>query len=179
MFGPILQGDRLSLEPPRLDDIPLFCDWFAHLEVTRTLLMRFVPSLQQEEEWFKRTAQSDAIVYWVMRVDGRTVGASALEEIDWINRHAGSGTIIGDPADWGKGYASEATRLRTDYAFQELGLERLETQSFAENSRMHRALEKSGYQMIGRRRRYVYKGGEWHDSLLFELLRDDWQARRP
>lgn len=174
MLGPVLRGDKLSLEPASLDDLPLFCAWFANVEVTRYLIMRFPPSLQMEEEWFKRTAESADTVYWVMKVDGRTVGSSALHAIDWMNRHATTGTIIGDPADWGQGYASEATHLRTAFAFQELGLERLETESYAGNTGMHRALERSGYRSIGRRRKQQWAGGQWHDTLLFELLRDDW-----
>ncbi|MBV9281844.1 MAG: GNAT family N-acetyltransferase, partial [Chloroflexi bacterium] len=74
--------------------------------------------------------------------------------------------------------ASEAVRLRTAYAFQELGLERLESQSFVPNVAMHRALEKSGYQRIGRKRHAVFRGGAWHDLVMFELLRDDWLARQ-
>ena len=86
--------------------------------------------------------------------------------------------MIGDTSCWGRGYASEAVRLRTAYAFEELGLERLGSESFVENVRMHRALEKSGYHKIGRQRHYVYRGGAWHDVFLFELLREDWLARR-
>lgn len=174
MLGPILRGDKLSLEPATTDDLPLFCAWFANLEVTRYLIMRFPPSLEMEGEWFKRTAAANDTVYWVMKVEGRTVGSSAIHEIDWMSRQATTGTIIGDPADWGRGYATEATRLRTAFAFNELGLERLETESFAENLGMHRALQRAGYREVGRRRRSRFAAGVWHDTLLFELLREDW-----
>lgn len=177
MLGPILRGDKLSLEPATADDLPLFCAWFANLEVTRYLIMRFPPSLEMEEEWFRRVAASNADVYWVMKVEGRTVGSSAIHEIDWMSRHATTGTIIGDPGDWGKGYASEATRLRTAFAFNELALERLETESFAGNIGMHRALQRAGYREIGRRRRARFAGGTWHDTVIFELLREEWLQR--
>lgn len=178
MLGPVLRGDKLSLEPATTGDLPLFCAWFANTEVTRLLIMRFPPSLEMEEEWFKRTAASNDTVYWVMKVEGRTVGSSAIHEIDWMSRQATTGTIIGDPADWGKGYATEATRLRTAFAFDELGLERLETESFAENVGMHHALQRAGYREIGRRRHARFGGGTWHDTLLFELLHEDWLQHR-
>lgn len=174
MLGPVLHGDKLSLEPATADDLPLFCAWFANLDVTRYLLLRFPPSMAMEEEWFKRVAESRETVYWVMKVEGRTVGSTALHEVDWMNRHAGSGTVIGDSNDWGKGYATEATRLRTAFAFNELGLERLETESFAENIGMHTALRRAGYRDIGRRTHQQFAGGRWHDTLIFELLREEW-----
>src|SRR5579884_1512655 len=177
MLGPILHGEKLTLAPATADDLPLFCAWFANMEVTRYLIMRFPPSLGMEEEWFKRVSSANDTVYWVMKVDDRTVGSSALHEIDWTNRSATTGTLIGDPADWGKGYASEATRLRTAFAFDELGLERLETESFADNLGMHRALMRSGYRELGRRRHARYAGGRWHDTVIFELLREDWLAK--
>jgi RimJ/RimL family protein N-acetyltransferase len=176
MLGPIVRGEIVSLEPATPDDLPLFCSWFASLEVTRYLLIRFPPSLQMEEEWYRRMAASNDTVHWAIRAESRTVGVSGIHEIDWLNRHATTGTIIGDPADWGKGYATEAARLRTAFAFNDLGLERLETQSFAENIGMHRALQRAGYREIGRRRHTQFADGRWHDTLIFELLREEWLA---
>jgi RimJ/RimL family protein N-acetyltransferase len=76
----------------------------------------------------------------------------------------------------GKGVRFGGGKSTNGYAFRELGLERLETETLAENSAMHRVLEKSGYQRIGRRRHRIYKGGEWHDAILFELVREEWLA---
>ena len=176
-LGPILRGERISLQPPRLEDLPIYRSWFANLEVTQTLLMRFVPSEKQEEEWYERVSQGDEHVVWRIVADDRTVGNTGIHSIDWINRHGETGLIIGEVAAWGKGYASEAVKLRTAYAFEELGLERLGSESFVVNERMHRALEKSGYQKIGKKRHAVYRSGTWHDVYLFEVLRDDWLNR--
>jgi ribosomal-protein-alanine N-acetyltransferase len=178
VLGPILRGEHISLEPLRIEDIDLFCSWFADTELTRFLLKRFVPSYEREEEWLRGAASDRNTVHWGIVRDGRTIGTTALHNIDWINRHATTGTIIGDRSVWGRGYGSESVRLRTGYAFGELGLERLETQSAADNIGMHRALERSGYQRIATRRRYMYSGGAWHDTYIFELLREEWEARQ-
>ncbi|HEX8919607.1 MAG TPA: GNAT family protein, partial [Chloroflexota bacterium] len=74
------------------------------------------------------------------------------------------------------GFASEAVRLRTQFAFQELNLERLESESYEANLSMHRALQKSGYQKVGHRRHHMFRSGSWHDTFIFEVLRDDWLA---
>jgi RimJ/RimL family protein N-acetyltransferase len=168
----------MNLEPPRPEYLDTYRSWLADLELTRYLLVRFPPSERQEEEWYQRQASSDANVIWAIVVEEQVIGTTGLHNIDWINRHASSGMLIGDRSQWGKGYASQAVALRTAYAFQELGLERLETESFAVNTPMHRALEKSGYRKIGMKKHYVYRGGVWHDAFIFELLRDEWQARK-
>jgi len=178
MLGPTLHGELISLEAATPEDLPLFCGWLADVEVNRYLSMQNVPSAKQEEEWYEATAASHHDVHWAVRAEGRTVGVSSLNGIDWTNRHARSGMFLGDRSVWGRGYASEAVRLRTAYAFNELNLERLESESIAQNIGMHRALEKSGYQKIGRRRHMFYRGGQWLDMYIFELLRDEWRIRQ-
>lgn len=178
MLGPTLRGELISLQAATPEDLPLFCGWLADTEVNRYLSMQNVPSARQEEEWYEHTAGSRSDVHWAVRAEGGTVGVSSLNGIDWTNRHAKSGMFLGDRSVWGRGYASEAVRLRTTFAFNELNLERLESESIAQNIGMHRALEKSGYQKIGRRRHVFYRSGQWLDSYIFELLRDEWQMRQ-
>jgi RimJ/RimL family protein N-acetyltransferase len=173
MLGPILHGEKISLEPAKPADLPVFIRWFADTGATRYLLARFAPSESQEAEWYESVARSQSTVHWSIVAEGTTIGVTGIHDIDWINRHATTGTLIGERSEWGKGFASEAVRLRTAYAFDELGLERLETHSLADNVAMHRALEKSGYQNIARRRNVYWRAGRWHDDFLFELLRDD------
>lgn len=177
MLGPTLAGERLTLSPPTEEDLPLFCRWFADREITRYLLTQFPPSPQQEQDWFQRIASNQTDVVWVLRVDGQTIGSTGVHGIDWINRHATTGTMIGEREQWGKGYGTESVRLRTAFAFDDLGLERLETEVFSQNIGMHRALERSGYRKIGTRQHYIYRGGCWHDVSLLELLRDEWHTR--
>ncbi len=176
MLGPILRGTLINLEPPRVEDLELFVKWFGDPEKTQNLLARFPFTLKQEQEWFDRVAGSQTDVFWVIRLDGVTVGNTAIHNLDWINRRGITGTFIAEQVHRSRGFGSEVVRLRTRYAFEELGLERLETESFAHNISMHRALQKSGYREIGRRRHYVFKGGVWIAALIFELLREDWLA---
>jgi RimJ/RimL family protein N-acetyltransferase len=178
MFGPILRGERVRLEPPSSEDLPTYRAWFSNPEVTRTLLARFAPSEKAEEEWFERAGASEDQLYWRIVANEKTIGNTGIHRIDWINRGGRTGLVIGDTTAWGKGYASEAVKLRTEYAFNELGLERLGSESFVENIPMHRALEKSGYQKIGRERKAIFRSGCWHDLYLFEVLREEWLTRQ-
>ena len=175
MLGPVLRGEKITLQPATSADLPAFVRWLSDPAVTRYLLARFPPSEVGEEAWFEATAKNTATVHWAIVASATTVGVTGIHDIDWINRHAGSGLLIGERSEWGKGYAGEAVRLRTAFAFEELGLERLESTSVTDNVAMHRALERSGYRNIARRRRVYWREGRWHDDFLFELLREDWE----
>jgi RimJ/RimL family protein N-acetyltransferase len=179
VLGPILHAGAVSLEPPRREDMPTYLSWFQEApEIGRFLWGRpAIPTLVQQEEWFDNAARSNEEVDWRIVVEGRTVGRASIFNIDWRNRHAETALLIGEPSLWGRGIASAAVRLRTGFAFDELGLERLDTLSLAGNIGMHRALERSGYQKLATLRRFAYGHGEWHDAYLLELLREDWQAR--
>jgi RimJ/RimL family protein N-acetyltransferase len=86
--------------------------------------------------------------------------------------------VIGERSEWGKGYGSEVVKLRTAFAFAELGLERLETSCLAVNVGMQRALARSGFRKIGVRQHRFFLQGAWHDEWLYELLCSAWHEQQ-
>ena len=127
MFGPVIEGARLRLEPPRPEWAPIYQRWLADSEVTRHLVHRNPPTLRQEEELLEKAAEDPNRVIWaiVLKDRGKLIGVIALDKIDWRLRDAESGIMIGDKSEWRHGHASEAMRLRTEYAFMELGLHKV------------------------------------------------------
>ncbi len=178
MLGPILVGERVRLEPPRAEFFPAYERWFADMAVTRYLLYRFPFTPQAEAEWLETVGKDPHQVIWaiVAKQDGRLIGNAALEHIDWRNRRAESGIVIGERDEWGKGYASEAMRLRTRDAVRELGLETVTTRVAMANEASRRGLERAGYRQAGVLRRHWFVDGHWHDAWVGEILRDEWEA---
>jgi len=107
----------------------------------------------------------------------RLVGTTALLDIHWPFRFAQTATLIGDPADWGQGYASAAKALLCRYAFDTLGLHRLESHTLAGNLASQRHLLKNGYRQEGVFRSRVFRAGAWHDTVHFGLLSEDWRRQ--
>jgi RimJ/RimL family protein N-acetyltransferase len=178
MLGPILEGERVRLEPPRPEYLAAYQRWFADMEVTRYLLYRFPFTVKAEEEWLEQVGKDPSQVMWaiVLKHNGRLIGNAALERIDWRNRRGESGTVIGEKDEWGKGYAGEAMRLRTRYAFRELGLETVTTRVVVANDASRRGLERAGYRPAGVLRHHYFVDGRWHDAWIGEILRDEWEA---
>ncbi len=180
MLGPVLAGERIRLQPPRLEDAATYIRWFADLGVTRYLLVQNPPSLRQEGEWLERMAASTEDVLWAIALAGgqEPIGGVGLHRVDWRHRNAHNGILIADRGHWGKGYATEAIGLVTAYAFRELGLEKVLTEVFSGNDASRRVMEKNGYRQCGVLRRNRYFDGHWHDEWLGEILREEWEARR-
>ncbi|HEU4439320.1 MAG TPA: GNAT family protein [Methylomirabilota bacterium] len=178
MLGPIIEGERVRLEPPRAEYFPSYERWFADMEVTRYLLYRFPFTPKAEAEWLEEAGKDPHQVIWaiVLRHNGKLIGNTAIEKIDWRNRRGETGIVIGEKDEWGKGYASEAMRLRTRYGFRELGLESLTTHVIIPNDGSRRGLERAGYRQCGVRRHYYFIDGRWHDAWMGEVLRDEWEA---
>ena len=66
MYGPVIEGERVRLEPPRLEYAPTYIGWFADRAVTRYLLVRHPTSLKKQEEWLEQMAASPDDVLWAM-----------------------------------------------------------------------------------------------------------------
>ena len=79
--------------------------------------------------------------------------------------------MIGEKDAWGKGYATNVLRARTRFAFDQLGLNRVEGHTF--HPAMRRVYEKAGSRHEGTQRRKLWRDGRWHDAELYAVLASD------
>ena len=96
MFGPVIEGTRVRLAPPRPEWAPTYQRWLADPEVTRYLLHRNPPTLRQEEELLEKAAEDPSSVIWgiVLKDSDKLIGMIGLDRIDWRLRDAESGIMI-------------------------------------------------------------------------------------
>lgn len=107
--------------------------------------------------------------------DDRLLGETDLDITSWASRDAFVGIGIGDRADWGRGYGTDAMRLILRYAFAELNLCRVSLSVFEYNPRAIRSYEKCGFRLEGRRRSALLKDGKRWDILYMGILMEDWK----
>jgi ribosomal-protein-alanine N-acetyltransferase len=182
MMNPFLIGEKVYLRPVERADAPLFIQWLNNPDVQLTTLRARPLNLQDEEEYVDRMRVSltDVALLIVAQADDRPVGGTGLLQIDWRSRHACFGITIGDAADWGKGYGTEATRLIVDHAFATMNLNRVWLQVIEYNERGLRIYEKIGFKKEGLLRQEHYRKGRYWNTWLMAMLREDWDAgQRP
>jgi RimJ/RimL family protein N-acetyltransferase len=170
-----LKGDRVRLVPPdRTLHLENALQWLNDPEITATIKLNLGVTRRQEEAFFERIeTQRDADFTWaILDESGRHIGFIGLHGINWRNRWATGGLLIGERSAWGRGYASDAVRVRTRFGFGELGLHRISGHTM--NPAMKRVYEKCGYRHEGVARGMFWRDGRWHDADLFAILSDDW-----
>jgi ribosomal-protein-alanine N-acetyltransferase len=87
------------------------------------------------------------------------------------------GFAIGS-AFWGSGVFLASAALVVDFAFDTIGVRRLEARAAVKNSRGNGALRKLGAVQECLLRKSFTKNGEWLDQLLYGILDADWRASR-
>lgn len=99
--------------------------------------------------------------------DEKLIGKIKLSNIVYgILRNAFVGYSI-DREYQGKGYMKEVLNAICSYAFEEMGLHRLEASTLLENSRSQSVLKSCGFKELGISEKYLYINGEWRDHKIF------------
>ncbi len=123
-------------------------------------------------------ARTGMPVCWAIDVDGRCVGTAGFVSMSRRSGWAALSVEIFDPALWGQGLGSGAIRLALGYAFDTLGLHRVELQVLSYNYRAIRAYEKCGFAHEGVVRECRRVDGEWIDDLRMAILHREYRALR-
>ncbi|MBE3574021.1 MAG: GNAT family N-acetyltransferase [Firmicutes bacterium] len=178
----MLTGHLVHLRPVEPEDLDHFMQWVNDPEVTQYLASFSWPlSRMAEREWVENAAKgghSDERNLVIETLDGKYLGVIGLRHIDWRNRHAEVGIVIGNKGYWGKGYGTDALRVLARFAFDQLNLHTLTLALFADNLRARRSYEKVGFKPVGTFRQYRYLNGAYHDELFMQLLPEDLKENR-
>src|SRR5215471_11973836 len=95
---------------------------------------------------------------------------SSLDTAEW-------GFAIGSPF-WGTGVFEDAARLVIDFAFDTVGVRRLEARAAVQNGRGRGALLKLGAVQEAVLRKSFHKNGEYLDQALYAIVAEDRRAMR-
>lgn len=75
--------------------------------------------------------------------------------------------------EWGKGHATEAVRRTIAFAFDDLGLHRVQAHHFVENPASGRVMVHAGMRAEGTRRGVFFRDGAPRDVVEYAVLRSD------
>jgi len=100
------------------------------------------------------------------------IGYAALHDVDFEHRQAEISFWIGGGFE-GRGYVTEAAGRLVDFAFDELGLNRLCAFHMVRNEGSARVLARLGFRQEGLLRHRVRKWGLFEDVLVWSRLRGD------
>ena len=160
-----------------------FYRWCANAEFQRLCSTDYVLqfSAKKLKDRFEKDAEKDPPPFYDFFIhtlaEDRLIGGISLEGGAYPSGETFVGIAIGDPADWGQGYGSDAMNIILRYAFHELNLRRVALNTFEYNPRGIRSYEKVGFVHEGRMRGYLNRDGRRWDLIFMGILREEWEAR--
>lgn len=104
------------------------------------------------------------------------VGIATLTDIDWKNRRATHGIKLANRERRTKGIGTDTVMAIMRYAFDELGLHRLDGSWFDTNAASKGLYKKCGWVEEGIKREYIYKKGEFRDLTVVGILASEYYA---
>lgn len=110
---------------------------------------------------------------FVIEVDGERAGALGFHVANEPSRIARLERLAVHPDFRGRGVADEASRQFQRLLLVELGFHRLELEVYAFNERALAHNDRVGFLREGVKRRAYLRDGEWVDSVMYALLRED------
>lgn len=180
----LLEGQRVRLRSFELSDLDEIMKHWNRMELRKLLgnVDRGPVARSEEEEWIKSTwkirQERRAFTFAIEVVaDNKLIGGTGLFDISWTSRSAEVGISIYNPEYWGKGYGVESLNLILSFAFQDLNLNRVGLEVFVFNKRAHKCYLKVGFKEMGKRRKARFIEGRYHDSILMDILREEWLRR--
>ena len=179
---PTLATERLELRWLTPDDAPALLAVFGDPAVCRYWSRPPLPDLVAAEELQREIAQLFAersLFQWgvVERGTSAVIGTGTLAALSAEHRRAEIGFALARTA-WGRGYAREVVAALLAFAFDTLGLHRVEADVDPRNAPSIRTLEGAGFVREGCQRERYFMAGEVQDAVLYGLLRREWAARR-
>jgi len=176
----MIPGEKVQLRPIERDDLPRYVEWFSDPEVRRYLIIYLPFSLTQEERWFEnlvgRLERQEDVLLAIETADGVHIGNIGLHTIDWKNRNAELGIVIGEKAYWNQGYGTDAIRTMLGLAFREMNLHRVFLRVDVDNGRGIRCYEKAGFRQEGTLREVVFREGTFHNQYIMSILESEFEV---
>lgn len=173
-------GKLLTLRAIEEPDLPLLQRW-ANDPVTQDAIgeLHFPSSAHFHKGWFEALRGDKLNQRFIVEApDAGPIGTSSIVNIDWRNRHAWHGLVIGDGSHRGKGYGVDAVMATMRFAFDELGLERLDGGMIEYNGQSVGLYcsQKLGWKQEGRKRNYFFRKGRYWDQIIVGVTRTDYLA---
>ena len=175
---PVLSGNMVTLRELRASDAPSLFAMLTTEEVARFISPP--PTTVEGFEGFiawtlrQRTAGTYACFAVTLKGFDTAIGIFQVRQTEPGFEAGEWGFAIGSPF-WGTGVFQEGAELVLEFAFDTIGVHRLEARAAVQNGRGTGALLKVGAVQEGILRKAFLRDGQYFDQGLFAILDSDWR----
>ncbi len=172
-----IHGKKVVLKAVELADLDLLNKWANNPEIQGMLGgWHFPTSMEDQRKWFNGLSVSSLHQRFAIHAtEHGLIGTANLVDIDWKNRNAFHGMMLGDKDIRGQGYGSDTVMALMRYAFEDLGLERLDGSMIEYNSASLKLyVGKCGWKEEGRQRNWYFRRNRHWDRIMVGVTRKDY-----
>jgi ribosomal-protein-alanine N-acetyltransferase len=177
----VLETERLILSSITLADCSEnYLSWLNDKDVNMYLESGFYQHNMQGLVDFVNGYQSNKkAVFLVIRLkeNNKHIGNIKIDKINYIHRNCEYGIMMGDKTEWGKGYAKEASIAIINYAFEELGLNKVNLGVIDSNDVAVKLYEKIGFVVEGVLKQNFYErtSSTLKNEIRMAVFNNTWQ----
>jgi ribosomal-protein-alanine N-acetyltransferase len=178
---PVMTGSMVTLRDLRLSDAPTLLAMLSTEEVARFISPppTTVEAFERFIAWTHRERAAGNYVCFGVVPHGMdtAVGIFQIRKLEPGFATAEWGFAIGS-AYWGTGVFLDAAKRAVDFAFETIGVHRLEARAAVANGRGNGALRKIGATQEGILRKSFLRNGQYLDQTLWTILDEDWRRAK-
>jgi ribosomal-protein-alanine N-acetyltransferase len=166
----LLEGKLVNLRVIEKADLPSLIEWVNNPQTDEFEPLDPQRSKKEFEDRYDKRGP-DEKSFLIEKKDGSRIGSIG-------HYPRGSMLEIGYsifPDERGKGYCTEAVQIMVDYLFLSRNIVRVQAHTSIRNKASQRVLEKSGFKKEGTLRKEYFVRGEWLDSCVYGILREEWR----
>jgi len=174
---PVLQGDGVTLRELRVSDAPALLALLTTEEVTHFISPppTTIEGFERFIVWAACEREAGRYLCYAVVPEGydTAVGLFQVRRLDPTFGTAEWGFAIGS-AFWGTGLFAKGATLVVEFAFDVIGVYRLEARAAVKNGRGNGALRKIDAIQEGILRKSFLRGAEYLDQALWAISEQDW-----
>ena len=135
-------------------------------------------SHQHIESWYEQMSQDHRFEMFMMQGIASPVGVCGLTYINWQNRHADLHFAIYKDCAWiDDVHAPYYYKLITEYAFDELNLNKIYVEMYNNDKKKISFFKEKGFHQDAILRQHYYHKGEYMDAYIVSLLKDEFRRK--
>ena len=179
-----LETKRLVLRDIKKSDAESIQRNINNIKVSQYLLVVPFPYAKSDAEWWvnhceekqRENPRTSYELGIVIKPGKEVVGGAGLSQVNFTEGSAHIGYWLAEEY-WRQGYVSEAAKRLIEFAFEDLGLDKIIIPVFAENEGSNALAKKVGGVFVGRKEKAATakSTGKVHDENFYEVTKESFR----
>lgn len=172
----MLNSENIFLRLLEKEDINSRVTWVNDPEIREFLMFEWPLSVAKTEKWFQNQLFDSTKVNFsiIDKHTNKLIGMTGLIDISLRHSRAQFYMTIGEKDYWGKKIPDENIPLVLEYAFMELGLNKVYLYTINVNERARHVYLRNGFKSEGVLREHYFCVGKLQDLHVYSILKDEW-----